>query len=97
MPITLNTPKLAVTLVSLTDQEVFRLLDAFRDLEIFVGSVVITQYENQPAADNFRHQLSKNGITSYIHYPIKGYPTDIDYIVSPEGLGKTNMLKHLVT
>ncbi len=75
------------------DQEVFRLLDAFRDLEIFVGSVVITQYENQPAADNFRHQLSKNGITSYIHYPIPGYPTDIDYIVSPEGLGRNEYVK----
>ena len=75
------------------DQEVFRLLDAFRDLEIYVGSVVITQYENQPAANNFRHQLSKNGITSYIHYPIPGYPTDIDYIVSPEGLGKNEYIK----
>lgn len=75
------------------DQEVFRLLDAFRELELFVGSVVITQYVNQPAADTFRHQLEKNGIKTYIHYPIKGYPTDINYIVSDEGLGKNEYVK----
>lgn len=75
------------------DQEVFRLLDAFNDLNLFVGSVVITQYTNQPAADEFRHQLSKNGIASYLHYPIKGYPTDIEYIISPDGMGKNEYVK----
>ena len=58
------------------DQEVLRLIDKFNELNIYVGSVVITQYSGQPAADAFRNQLEKNGITSYIHYPIKGYPTD---------------------
>ena len=70
------------------DQEVLRLIDTFNELDIYVGSVVITQYSGQPAADLFRAQLEKNGIDSYIHYPIKGYPTDMDHLISPEGLGK---------
>ena len=53
------------------DQEVLRLIDKFNELGIFVGSVVITQYAGQPAADAFRNQLDKNGIDSYLHYPIK--------------------------
>ena len=60
---------------------------------IFVGSVVITQYAGQPAADAFRNQLEKNGIDSYLHYPIKGYPTDMDHIISPEGMGKNDYIK----
>ena len=75
------------------DQEVLRLIDKFNELNIYVGSVVITQYSGQPAADAFHNQLEKNGITSYIHYPIKGYPTDINHIISPEGMGKNDYIK----
>ena len=75
------------------DQEVFRLMDKFNDLDLFVGSVVITQYAGQPAADAFRHELTKNGITSYLHYPIEGYPTAIDRIISPEGMGKNDYIQ----
>ncbi|KXT78970.1 DUF1846 domain-containing protein [Streptococcus sp. DD13] len=75
------------------DQEVLRLIDTFKELGIYVGSVVITQYANQPAADLFRFQLEKNGITAYFHYPIKGYPTDIDHIISPEGMGKNDYIQ----
>lgn len=70
------------------DQEVFRLIDAFKELNLYVGSVVITQYAHQNGVDVFRTRLDKAGIRSYLHYPIKGYPTDVDHIVSPEGLGK---------
>lgn len=74
------------------DQEVFRLIDTFRELDLFVGSVVITQYTGQTAADAFRHSLTKHGIASYLHYPIKGYPTDINHIISPEGMGKNDYI-----
>lgn len=47
------------------DQEVFRLIDTFNDIDIYVGSVVITQYRNQPAADAFRKQL-ENMVSSPI-------------------------------
>ena len=75
------------------DQEVLRLIDKFNELGIYVGSVVITQYAGQAAADAFRKQLDKSGIASYLHYPIKGYPTDMDHIISPEGLGKNDYIK----
>lgn len=75
------------------DQEVFRMLDAFKELDLFVGSVVITQYQHQAAADQFRSQLKAVGIRSYLHYPIPGYPTDIDFIVSKDGLGKNDYIR----
>ena len=79
------------------DQEVLRLIDKFNELNIYVGSVVITQYSGQPAADAFHNQLEKNGITSYIHYPIKGYPTDINHIISPEVWEETTISRLAVT
>ena len=75
------------------DQEVFRLVDTLRSLDLYVGSVVITQYTHQTSVDAFRSQLNHSGIKSYLHYPIKGYPTDVDYIVSPEGLGRNQYVQ----
>ncbi len=75
------------------DQEVFRLLDAFKSLDLYCGSVVITQYANQPGIEVFRKTLKKAGINSYLHYPIPGYPSDVDYIVSPKGLGKNQYVE----
>jgi uncharacterized protein (UPF0371 family) len=75
------------------DQEVFRLIDQFHSLDLYVGSVVITQYNHQPSVAAFRHQLDSNGIHSYLHYPIKGYPADVDFIVSPEGLGRNEYIQ----
>ncbi len=74
------------------DQEVFRLVDAFRALDLYVGSVVITQYNHQPSVDAFRKLLNKNDIPSYLHYPIEGYPTEVDYIISSEGLGRNQYI-----
>ncbi|MDD7059033.1 MAG: DUF1846 domain-containing protein [Erysipelotrichaceae bacterium] len=74
------------------DQEVFRLIDAFKELGLYVGSVVITQYAHQNGVDAFRNALRNSGIQSYLHYPIKGYPTDVDFIVSSEGLGKNQYI-----
>lgn len=75
------------------DQEVFRLIDAFRALDLYLGSVVITQYQNQPAADSFRQALTRHGIPSYLHYPIEGYPVDVEKIVSKDGLGKNDYIQ----
>ncbi len=75
------------------DQEVFRLVDTLRSLDLYVGSVVITQYTHQTSVDAFRSQLNQFGIRSYLHYPIKGYPTDVDFIVSPEGLGRNQYVQ----
>ena len=75
------------------DQELLRSIDAFVALGLYVGSVVITQYEHQPKADQFMHQLKNDGIKCYKHYPIPGYPTDVDFIVSQEGLGKNDYIE----
>ncbi|MBR2824704.1 MAG: DUF1846 domain-containing protein [Solobacterium sp.] len=75
------------------DNEVLRLMDAFQSLGLYVGSVVVTQYAHQPSADQFIHYLKKNNIPCYIHYPIPGYPSDVDYIVSEEGLGKNEYIQ----
>ena len=75
------------------DQEVFRLLDAFRDLEIFVGSVVITQYEHQPAADNLARMESLP--TSIIQLRDIQQISIISFL--QKVLEKMSMLRHLVT
>ena len=66
------------------DEDVLRLIDVFRGLGFYVGSVVITQYAGQPAADAF-HQAAGAPWASegYRHYPIAGYPSDVAHIVSP--------------
>jgi len=69
------------------DLDVFRLMDDLRKYEISVNSVVITRYENQPAANVFINKLERRGIKVYKHLATKGYPTDVDLIVSDEGYG----------
>lgn len=69
------------------DMEVLRLIDAFKNLGLSVNSVVITLYQGQPGATKFKEQLERRNIKTYIHTPTKGYPTDVDVIVSNEGYG----------
>ncbi|WP_367924528.1 DUF1846 domain-containing protein [uncultured Ruthenibacterium sp.] len=69
------------------DMEVLRLIDDITAMGISVNSVVITQYTGQSAADAFSMKLTMRGVKNYIHRPIKGYPTEIDYICSDEGYG----------
>ncbi|MBE6643419.1 MAG: DUF1846 domain-containing protein [Ruminococcaceae bacterium] len=75
------------------DNDVLRLIDAFREFGLFVGSVVISKYDNQPAAKKFRERLENLGIKTYVHYPIAGYPYNVDHIVSPEGFGKNEYIE----
>ncbi len=67
--------------------DVLRLIDNFRERELFVGSVVLTRYAKQPAADGFYKRLTREGIPCYRHYPIPDYPMDVEGIVSEEGFG----------
>ena len=57
------------------DMDVMRLIDAFRSIGLYVGSVVITQYRGQHAAELFQHKLENLGIRVYKHYPIADYPS----------------------
>jgi len=69
------------------DMELLRLIDKLTELELIVSNVVITQYNGQKSANLFKEKLENLGINTYIHTFTKGYPTDIDTIVSEEGYG----------
>ena len=75
------------------DVDVLRLIDAFRSQGLYVGSVVVTQYAGQPAADAFQRRLETLGVKVYRHYPIAGYPNNIPLIVSDEGYGKNDYVE----
>ena len=69
------------------DLEVLRLIDTFRTYNLSINSVVITRYKDQPAVNMFINKLNRRGIKTYRHHFTKGYPTDVDTIVSDEGYG----------
>ena len=75
------------------DQDVLRLIDSFRMFDLYVGSVCLTQFNNQALAINFEKILKKQGIKTYRHYPIVNYPNDIENIVSDAGLGKNDYIE----
>ncbi len=75
------------------DQDVLRLVDIFQRLGLFVGSVAITQYTGEAAADKFRNKLSGLGIKSYILRRIPDYPDDVENIVSDEGYGRNDYIE----
>ena len=75
------------------DVDVLRLIDAFRGEGLLVGSVVITQYAGQPAADAFRRRMEHLGVRTYLHYPIAGYPHNTGLIVSDGGYGKNDYIE----
>jgi len=70
------------------DMDVFRIIDDLRSYDLDVNSVVITRYNDQPATTVFMTKLERRGIKVYTHRATKGYPTDVDTIVSDEGYGK---------
>lgn len=70
------------------DMDVLRLIDQLKSLGLQVNSVVITLYKGQPRAESFKKKLEARGMKAYIHTPTKGYPTDVETIVSEEGYGK---------
>lgn len=69
------------------DLEVLRIIDMFRKYDLTINSVVVTRYEDQPAVDMFINKLDHRGIKTYKHRFTKGYPTDVETIVSDEGYG----------
>ena len=75
------------------DSDVLRLITLFRENDLFVGSVVITQYSGQESALLFKNRLENFGIKVYLHYNIAGYPSNIPLIVSDEGYGKNEYIE----
>ncbi len=75
------------------DMDVLRLIDVFRGIGLYVGSVVLTQYNAQPAAQAFQAKLEALGVKVFRHYTIPGYPSNIPLIVSDEGFGKNEYVE----
>lgn len=68
--------------------DVLRLIDAFRGYGLYVGSVVLTQFNGQESAVAYQRKLENLGLKVYRHYTISGYPSNVPLIVSEEGFGK---------
>ena len=75
------------------DVDALKLIDDLRDWGIDVLAVVITRFDNQPAAKIFKNKLEKRGVKVYTHKFTKGYPKDVDTIVSEEGYGANPYIK----
>jgi len=75
------------------DEDVLRLREEFHNRGFFVGSVVITHYNGQHAADAYRQRLMRMDIKSYVHYLIDGYPHNVELIASDEGFGKNDYVE----
>ncbi len=75
------------------DQEVMRLIDAFHEIGLYVGSVVVTMYAGQPAAMAFEKKLTSLGIKVYRHYNISDYPSNVSHIISEDGFGKNDYIE----
>jgi len=69
------------------DADTLKLIDDLRDWDLDVTAVVLTRYNDQPAVQQFKNRLERRGIRTYTHRSTRGYPTDVDAIVSPEGFG----------
>lgn len=70
------------------DMDVLKLIDDLRGNNLEVNSVVITRYASQPAVKVFISKLEHMGIKVYKHRATKGYPSDVDTIVSEDGYGQ---------
>ena len=75
------------------DEDVLRLRGEFQNRGFMVGSVVITHYNGQPAAMQFKQRLERDGIKTYCHYLIEGYPHNVKLIASDEGFGKNDFVE----
>ena len=75
------------------DVDVLRLIEEFEKKGLYVGSVVITQYTGQHAAELFKTRLEKKGRKVYYHYVIPGYPSNVPLVVSEDGYGKNEYIE----
>ncbi len=75
------------------DVDALKLIDDLRENDLDIAAVVITRFASQPQAIGFKNKLENRNIKVYLHPATKGYPTDIDTIVSEDGYGKNSYIK----
>ncbi len=74
------------------DEDVLRMMDEFNNVGLYVGSVCLTKFNDQPSALRFEKKLKENDIAVYRHFPIDGYPNNVELIVSDKGYGKNDYI-----
>ena len=75
------------------DDDTLRLIDAFTGIGLFVGSVVLTHFREQPAAIKFQERLNNLGMKVYRHHIIPDYPQNVALVISDEGFGKNEYIE----
>jgi len=75
------------------DSDALKLIDDLKTWGIEVLGVIITRFDNQPAALHFKNKLERRDVRVYTHRYTKGYPTDVDMIVSEEGYGANEYIE----
>ena len=75
------------------DTDVTRLIDVFRGFGLYVGSIALTQYADQPSAAVFEKRMTALGLKVYRLYSIPNYPSDLKLIVSDEGYGRSDYIE----
>ena len=73
--------------------ELIRLIEKLQELGISINSVVITLYKGQASVKHLINMLDSRNVKSYLHTPTKGYPNDIETIVSEDGYGQNPYIK----
>ncbi|MFA5263162.1 MAG: DUF1846 domain-containing protein [Opitutaceae bacterium] len=75
------------------DTDALKTIDDLKERGITIRAIVITRFDNQPAAVSFKNRLERRGLRVYTHRASKGYPNDVDMIVSEEGYGSNPMIE----
>ncbi|MBN1299191.1 MAG: DUF1846 domain-containing protein [Actinobacteria bacterium] len=75
------------------DSAALKLIDDLRKWGLDIIALVITRFDGQPAAEIFKNKLERRGVKVCFHYPIKGYPEDVDTVCSDEGFGKNDYIE----
>jgi uncharacterized protein (UPF0371 family) len=75
------------------DSDILKVIDDLKGWGINILAVVITRFNDQPAAKIFKNKLERRGVRVYTHRAIKGYPKDVDTIVSDEGYGANKYIE----
>ena len=75
------------------DIATLKLIDDLRRWDLDISTVVITRFANQPSAVIFKNKLERRGVKVSLHYPIDGYPTNVDHVASDNGLGKNDYIE----
>ena len=75
------------------DEDTLRLIDAFRDIGLYIGSVVITHFRGQSTAEKFIQRLEILGVRVFRHYIIPDYPSNVPLIVSEDGFGRNEYIE----